>query len=332
MAYHALPRYAPVRSTTPAGSTTPPAPGQPWPVPDDPRPGGQAPDAGPPSLPAVLDHVAHAVERWELAWPRYVTALGGAWSSGGLSTGFAPSQLRFANRARLEVLAPNDTAANPFLRRFLDRHGPGPHHLTFKVPDLDTALEALPRWGLQPVNVDRTDPDWQELFIHPRQAGGIVVQVAEAAGEWESPAPEGFPTPAEPAAALVRATHAVADLDAAVDLFAGLLGGDATRSPSADDDLDVVDVTWPGPLALRLVGPATPGTGPPALAGWLGDAPGRLHHLVLACPDPSAVPGAGPVERDGDPLLGVLPADAPQAVVPPAENLGLRLVLSGTTP
>src|SRR5579884_2097732 len=91
----------------------------------------------------VLDHAAVAVEAWAEAWPTYVVGLGGEWASGGLNAGFGPAQLRYANGARLEVLQPWRTAENPFLRRFLDRHGRGPHHLTFKVPDISEALEAV---------------------------------------------------------------------------------------------------------------------------------------------------------------------------------------------
>lgn len=316
-------------------------------------PSGSPPDAGGLTIPAVIDHVAHAAERWQQTWPRYVEALGGQWASGGLATGFAPSQLRFANGARLEVLAPNDTESNPFLRRYLDRHGPGPHHLTFKVPDLDAALDTAARRGLQAINVDRSDPDWQEAFIHPHQASGIVVQLAQATGSWESPAPEGFPEPGSPAAALVRATHAVADLDAAVELFAGLLGGTLLRRTAAPG-LDVVDVTWAAPLALRLVGPTHPGTLPAALAQWLAGTPGRLHHVVFSCPDPGSVPGAaalspgggshrrGDGSRQGEPGLrgpddellaaGLSPVDGAAAVVAPEDNFGLRLVLTSATP
>lgn len=298
----------------------------------DPRhaPAGQpAAGDGPPGVAATIDHVAHAVERWEQTWPRYVGALGGRWSSGGLSVGFAPSQLRFGNGARLEVLAPNDWAHNPFLRRYLDRHGPGPHHVTFKVPDLDEALAAIEARGIQPINVDRSDPDWQEAFIHPLVAGGIVVQVAQAAGAWESPAPEGFPSPADPPAALVRATHVVADVDRAVDLFGGLLGGRTTGTTAEDGTVTVVDVAWDAPLGLRLVGPTAGHPLAPDLARWLHGAPGRLHHLVLDCPDPTAVPGAVPPEG---PVPGVLAGETVAAVVPPEQNLGLRLVLGRTNP
>src|SRR5665213_2365264 len=44
----------------------------------------------------VLDHIAHAVPRWQDVWGRYATDLGASWSSGGPGPGFAPAQLRFA--------------------------------------------------------------------------------------------------------------------------------------------------------------------------------------------------------------------------------------------
>ena len=143
-------------------------------------------------------------------WPSNAGPMPGRatpWSSAergaraGFNVGFGPAQLRFANGARIEILQPWQPEANPFLRRFLDTNGPGPHHLTFKVPDLAAALErradgrASTRWAST-----CADPMWKEAFLHPRQATGIVVQLAQAAGEWSAPAPEGFPTtPATPA-------------------------------------------------------------------------------------------------------------------------------------
>ncbi len=303
----------------------------------------------PPSIPAVLDHVAVAAETWHQAWPRYVGELGGSWSSGERGPGFAPCQLAFANGARLEILAPHRPELNPFLRRFIDRSGAGPHHLTFKVPDLDAAIDACRDRGIEPVNVDRSDPGWQEAFIHPARALGIVVQLAQQRGDWQLPAPDDFPEPARPAASLVRATHSVADLAAGEALFAGLLGGAvAARSTSADGRTLAVDLAWRGPLGLRLVGPApraeAPHTQPPgseapgseapgseapgseaALRSWLGGRSGRLHHVAFACAAPDRVTGAvalhpvgAPLAAgDGTALVGVPACD-------PVDRLGLR--------
>jgi methylmalonyl-CoA/ethylmalonyl-CoA epimerase len=266
---------------------------------------------------AVLDHVAVAAEAWHLTWPRYVVELGAEWSSGGFEVGFAPSQLRFANGARLEVLAPHEPARNPFLRRFLDTSGPGPHHMTFKVPDIAAALAEVEAAGFEPVQVQLSDPFWKEAFLHPRQACGVVVQLAQSAGDFHAPAPEGFPTGHPPERCSLRhVTHAVADLDAAMALFAALLGGSETARLGADDgSWEAVELTWAGPLRVRLVA----GT---AVADWIGQRPGRVHHLALA--RPTAYPGA---TDDGPDLVAVGPAERPAAVVGPDENLGTRLVV-----
>jgi len=282
---------------------------------------------------AVLDHVAVAVERWSDAWPRYAVELGGAWASGGLNVGFGPAQLRYANGGRVEILQPWQTEDNPFLRRFLDTNGPGPHHFTFKVPDLASALGRAEGAGFTPVGVDLTHPDWMEAFLHPRQATGIVVQLAQALHAWESPPPEGFPVPGTPPASFVRATHAVPDLAPALALFEALLGGSVLARGSAPDGTwDFVDLAWAHPPALRLVSPAassSPGAGAgagagpgagPALREWLGRRPGRLHHLAFAVPTADGKGGAG-----GG--AAILPADGAVEVIEPDRNLGTRLVL-----
>ena len=251
---------------------------------------------------AVLDHVAIAVERWGDAWPRYVEELGGRWVSGGESVGFAPGQIRYANGMRVEVLAPANVEQNDFLRRFLDRSGPGTHHLTFKVPDLGAALQEAEAAGFTPVGVDLRDPDWKEAFLHPKQACGVVVQLAEASGGWESPPPAGFPSPAVHPASLDHVAHAVADLEDGLALFAGLLGG-TEHGRGEDEGARWVELGWPGPGRIRVLAPTAP-TSPVAAA--LDGRPGRVFALAFTAP--SLAPG-------------------PSTVVEPDENLGVRLVL-----
>ncbi len=294
----------------------------------------------------VLDHVAHAVPRWRDVWERYAVDLGALWASGGPGPGFAPAQLRFANSARIEVLRPCNTEVNDFLARFIDRNGAGPHHLTFKVPDLDRALDRVERSGFEPINIDRSDPEWLEAFIHPKGATGVVVQLAQQGSSWSSPPPAHFPTGHRlgrdgtplPPASLVCVVHAVADLEGARGLFADLLGGVPVAEGSADD-VASVDLAWPGPLGVRLVGPARPGVLPPGpLADWLGGRSGRIHHLELTAPEPSSVRGARPLSEvamlggasgaSGAPgASGAAGAPTGCFEVPPEENFGLGLLL-----
>jgi methylmalonyl-CoA/ethylmalonyl-CoA epimerase len=244
---------------------------------------------------AQLDHVAIAVERWADAWPLFVERLGGRWLQGGRGPGFAPSQYEFANGMRLELLEPNDVEVNDFLRRFIDRNGVGPHHLTFKVRDLRAALVDAEAGGYRPVGVDFSDPEWFEAFIHPKDGPGVVVQLAQAATDWESRPPRAIPARREPAAALDHVAHAVASIADALRLFRGVLGA-TEAGRGADEAARWVDLAWAGPGRLRLLEPSSP-TSP--VARWLSGRPGRVHHLAFTAPDVTA-----PDEREPDGMTG----------------------------
>lgn len=258
----------------------------------------------------VLDHVAVAVERQADAWPRYARDLPSSWIGGGSTAGFTSSQVQYGNGMKVEVLEPFAVDQNDFLRRFLDRSGQGPHHLTYKVKDLAAALEIVGAAGYRPVGVDLSSPWWKEAFLHPKDAPGIVVQLAQAAegGDWgNEDDPSWFPAPrvAEPAS-LLHVAHAVADLDDARRLFEGLLGGKVAGEGEAHG-VRYVDLGWAGGGCVRLV------TGAP-LDQWLAGRAGRVHHLAFTTVDPARVPHAS------DRSDGVYE-------VQPDDNLGVRLLL-----
>src|SRR5947208_3208508 len=172
-----------------------------------------------------LDHLAVAAERITDLWPRYAGDLGATWVGMGPDVGFTFGQLRFGNGRRLEMLEPRNPAEDDFLRRFLDRSGPGPHHITFKVPDIRAMLETLDGAGYHPVRISFDDPDWLEAFLHPKEVTGVVIQIAEVQrGAPETPIPVGHelpaPNPARPAD-LRWVGHAVASLDDGLRIFGG---------------------------------------------------------------------------------------------------------------
>jgi catechol 2,3-dioxygenase-like lactoylglutathione lyase family enzyme len=295
-------------------------------------PSTPAGDAGA-TITTKLDHIAIAVDQWTDAWPRYVDQLGGVWHSGGVNVGFSPAQLAFGNGAKVEVLQPWDPDTNPFLRRFLDHNGPGPHHITFKVADIEDGIDRVRAAGFEPVNVRLSDPQWREAFLHPRQATGVVVQMAQEQFEWISPEPEGFPQGLPgPRASLVHVTHAVADLDAAVRLFHDLLDGAITaRGSGPDGGWEYVDLNWGGPLALRLVAPTESTGANDALRTWLGDRPGRVHHLAFTWPGAQWPPeDRGRAISTGTAagaIPGLLPGPGSVITVPGTDNLGAGLVV-----
>jgi len=264
-------------------------------------------------MPIDLDHVAIAAERTADLWPRYVTDLGGEWWGGGPSPGFWFGQVGYANGMRVECLEPMNVDENDFLRRFLDRNGPGPHHLTFKVPDIHEAMDSASNAGYPVVSVNLSEPSWQEAFLHPKASCGIVVQLAHAAygaEEFEpDPPPAEMPEPRANPATFDRIEHLVPDLNEGRRLFVGVLGGSVVAELALGDGSVALDVAWPGPGRLRLIQPAK-GTD---AAAWMGDRPGRLRQLVFSIDDPESVPGA----VDG--------GDA--VVVPPELNHGVRLLV-----
>jgi catechol 2,3-dioxygenase-like lactoylglutathione lyase family enzyme len=93
---------------------------------------------------------------------------------------FAWGSWRFANGARIEIIEPRGD--DGFLHRFLALRGPGIHHVTFKVPSLRRACDRAEAHGYRVVGYDDRNRYWKEAFLHPKEALGIVVQLAEASG------------------------------------------------------------------------------------------------------------------------------------------------------
>src|SRR3990172_7853072 len=126
-----------------------------------------------------LDHVAIGVADAALAPPFLVGVLGGRRHDAGPGAGFRWWQWRFAGGGVIEILEP-DGPPGGFLHRFLAARGPGVHHVTFKVADLALAAERARAHGYEVVGYDDSCPGWRECFLHPKQAQGIVVQLAES--------------------------------------------------------------------------------------------------------------------------------------------------------
>ncbi len=111
------------------------------------------------------------------ALPFLVGELGGRPAGGGLTRAFAFRQWHFGG-GKLEVLEPAGPPGG-FMHRFLDRRGPGVHHVTFEVPDIDAACAKAEAMGFAVVERDDSDPEWSEAFLHPKTSMSIVVQMVQ---------------------------------------------------------------------------------------------------------------------------------------------------------
>ena len=86
-------------------------------------------------------------------------------------------QFRYANGGKVELLEPQGEG---FLSRFLERHGEGLHHLTFKTDDIRAAIAEVESRGYELVDVKLDDPRWQEAFLRPSKAHGTLIQLAQS--------------------------------------------------------------------------------------------------------------------------------------------------------
>ena len=81
--------------------------------------------------------------------------------------------------AQWELLEPNGD--DSFLVRFLSERGPGLHHVTFQVESVEKATKALQDFGYEPFG-GRSYERYKEVYVHPRDAGGVLFQLYE--GDW----------------------------------------------------------------------------------------------------------------------------------------------------
>jgi methylmalonyl-CoA epimerase len=76
----------------------------------------------------------------------------------------------------LRPLAP-DTAVG----RFLERNGPGLHHVAYGTDDIDSALDAVREAGLALIDErPRTGIRGSRVaFLHPKSTGGVLTELVE---------------------------------------------------------------------------------------------------------------------------------------------------------
>jgi methylmalonyl-CoA epimerase len=131
---------------------------------------------------AVLDHVGIAVRNIDQALAFYRDGLGldveppEDVASQRVRAHFAP-----AGAAALELL--EATADDSPIARFLEKRGPGLHHITLRVEDIHAALEHLKARGIR--LVDEAPREGAEgalvAFIHPAAAHGVLVELKQRA-------------------------------------------------------------------------------------------------------------------------------------------------------
>ncbi len=131
-------------------------------------------------MPSKIHHLGIAVESLAEAIPVFEKLLGQKPCS---QEEVVDQKVRVAvfeaGESRIELL--ESTASDSPVARFLNRRGPGIHHLTLTVPDLEQALAELEQSGFKLVDKAPHAGAAQEkiAFLHPSSTAGILIELLE---------------------------------------------------------------------------------------------------------------------------------------------------------
>ena len=82
---------------------------------------------------------------------------------------------------RVELLEP--TTESSVVAKFIAKRGEGLHHISLRVPDLTATVERLKRDGVRLVSpeIKVGAGGHRYVFVHPSSAGGVLLELVEAA-------------------------------------------------------------------------------------------------------------------------------------------------------
>jgi methylmalonyl-CoA epimerase len=143
---------------------------------------------------AVLDHVGIAVKDLAAAVAFYRDALGldieapEDVASQRVRAHFIPvdeSQGRGAEPAGAKLELLEATAPDSPIAKFIERRGPGLHHITLRVDDINLALTHLKARGVRLVDEAARPGSERSLvaFVHPSSAHGVLVELKQSASK-----------------------------------------------------------------------------------------------------------------------------------------------------
>ncbi len=129
---------------------------------------------------AVLDHIGIAVSELDESLAFFRDALGlEVTAVEEVASQRVRAHFVSAGPTALEIL--EATADDSPIARFVQRRGPGLHHITLRVDDLTAALAELRQRGIRLIDeAPRQGAEGAQVaFIHPSSAHGVLVELKE---------------------------------------------------------------------------------------------------------------------------------------------------------
>ena len=130
----------------------------------------------------TVDHVGLAVTDLDAALHLHTAVLGGRLEHRETNPEQAviEAMIAFDDGTRIQLLSP--TSPDSPVGRFLAARGPGMHHLAYRVADIGHASAVLRGRGMRLLfDTDRAGTAGSRItFVHPGDAGGVLVELVQA--------------------------------------------------------------------------------------------------------------------------------------------------------
>ena len=139
---------------------------------------------------ATFDHVAIAVQSIRETLPLFMGVFGAEFIAGADDEriGIRTMQFKLPPGAKIELMEPLNKES--YLQRYLDKHGPGFHHVTAFFPNIEEVIPELESRGFEVVDTDLRDSGWRETFVRPSSGFGALWQLVDTTADWGTPNPE----------------------------------------------------------------------------------------------------------------------------------------------
>ena len=81
--------------------------------------------------------------------------------------------------SKIELLEP--TSPDSPVAKYLEKNGPGIHHLAYEVADIEAAIEKLVAAGARMIDkVPRNGAHGTKIvFVHPKSSGGVLTELCQ---------------------------------------------------------------------------------------------------------------------------------------------------------
>lgn len=127
--------------------------------------------------PTHIEHIGIAVNSLEESIPYYEKILGlSCYAVEEVVDQKVKTAFFKVGDTKLELLEP--TADDSPIAKFLEKKGPGIHHLAFAMPDVEKALQDAEENGVKLIDkAPRGGAEGLEIgFLHPKSTGGVLTE------------------------------------------------------------------------------------------------------------------------------------------------------------